>query len=53
MAYQKKSNEVKFHENGKIYIWNIPARTVTNEQGGIISKSCYNLKQARAAVKNR
>ena len=38
---------VKFHEDGKAYYWDIPARLVTDENNRIVAGSCYTLAEAR------
>lgn len=42
---------VKFHENGKTYFWVIAQATVYNAFDEIVATECYNLDQARAAVR--
>ncbi len=49
----QRPTKVEFHENGKTYFWHIPSSTVTDERGGIISRHCYNLTMARAAVNRK
>jgi hypothetical protein len=42
---------IKFHESGRTYFWVVPSRTVYTADDNIISRDCYTLAQARAAVR--
>lgn len=44
---------VTFHEDGREYQWNIASHEVVSATGCIIADDCYNLKDAREAVRSR
>lgn len=41
---------IKFHVEGTVFYWCPATRAVTNRGGGIISRRCFNMEQARSVA---
>jgi hypothetical protein len=46
-----KNPVVTFHEYARAFTWNIVSREVRDADGYLVTKSAFNIKQARSAAK--